>query len=87
MFRLMRLWRLAAKDLPLLWFALRHPARPAWLLPATVLLTLYAVEPLNFGIPALGVVDDLIVVPLVLRLIIRALPPEIRVSFARPGLR
>ena len=41
----------------LLWFALRQRNRPIWLLPAVVLLGLYALEPLNFAIPLLGVVD------------------------------
>jgi len=36
--RLLRLWRLSANDLRLLWFALRHRHRPLWLLPVTILL-------------------------------------------------
>ena len=34
------LWRLGRRDLRLLWYALHHPQRPAWLLPATLLLLL-----------------------------------------------
>jgi hypothetical protein len=34
--RLFRLWRLGARDLRLLWMALRHPNRPRWLIPATI---------------------------------------------------
>ena len=37
MMRLLRLWRIGAKDLRLLWFALRHRRRPVWLLPLAVL--------------------------------------------------
>src|SRR5450631_492029 len=33
MTRLLRLWRIGANDLRLVWYALRHPDRPAWLLP------------------------------------------------------
>jgi uncharacterized membrane protein YkvA (DUF1232 family) len=83
MFRLMRLWRLAAKDLPFLWFALRHPARPGWLWPVAVFIGLYALEPANFAIPALGLVDDLLLVPLILHLVVSLLPTEIRAAFAR----
>jgi uncharacterized membrane protein YkvA (DUF1232 family) len=46
--------------------ALRHPNRPTWLLPATLALGFFAFEPFNFAIPALGVVDDLFLLPLLL---------------------
>ena len=78
--RLLMLWRLGRRDLGLLWFALRHPARPVWLIPAAVLLGLYAIEPLNFAIPLLGLVDDLVLVPLVLHTLLKWLPPEIRAA-------
>jgi uncharacterized membrane protein YkvA (DUF1232 family) len=83
MLRLLRLWRFAAKDIPLLWFALRHPARPAWLWPAALFVVVYALEPANFAIPALGAVDDLVIVPLILHLLVRMLPAEIRAAFGR----
>lgn len=78
MIRLFRLWRLGGRDLRVLWFALQHPNRPAWLWPAALLLLLYAVEPLNFAIPLLGAVDDLVLVPLVLHALLKLLPAEIR---------
>jgi uncharacterized membrane protein YkvA (DUF1232 family) len=65
-----------------LWFALRHPARPVWLLPAAALLVLYAIEPLNFALPLFGVVDDLVILPLLLHLLLRFLPMEIRAAAA-----
>jgi len=40
------------------WFALRHPHRPVWLLPAVLVLGFYALEPFNFLVPLIGVVDD-----------------------------
>ena len=64
--RIFRLWRLAGSDIRLLWAALRHPNRPAWLLPATLALSFFALEPFNFAIPVLGVVDDLFILPLLL---------------------
>ena len=80
MLRLMRLWRLAAGDLKILWFALRHTHRPIWLWPAAIVLGLYALEPLNFALPALGVVDDFILLPLALHVLVRFLPLGIRIE-------
>jgi uncharacterized membrane protein YkvA (DUF1232 family) len=67
--RLFRLWRLGARDLRLLWLALRHPNRPRWLIPATIALAFFALEPFNFAIPFLGIVDDVFVLPLLLRVL------------------
>jgi uncharacterized membrane protein YkvA (DUF1232 family) len=64
--RIFRLWRTSRNDLRLLWQALRHPNRPTWLLPASIVLGFFAFEPFNFAIPALGVVDDLFLLPLLL---------------------
>lgn len=82
MFRLFRLWRLVASDLGLLWFALRHRSRPVWLWPVAVILGLYALDPVNFAIPFAGLIDDLILIPLLLHLVVRLLPAEIRLGFA-----
>jgi uncharacterized membrane protein YkvA (DUF1232 family) len=86
MIRLLRLWRLVAGDLRLLWFALRHRRRPIWLWPVTVLLGLYALDPVNFAFPLAGIVDDLILVPLLLHLIVRLLPTEIKTGFVAASL-
>jgi uncharacterized membrane protein YkvA (DUF1232 family) len=64
--RIFRLWRMSRNDLRAVWLALRHPNRPAWLLPATLALGFFALEPFNFAIPVLGVVDDLFLLPLLL---------------------
>lgn len=81
--RLLRLWRLGRQDLRLLWFALRHRNRPAWLLPALGVLILFALDPFNLVLPALGIVDDLVILPMALHLLVRMLPPQIHTSFAR----
>jgi uncharacterized membrane protein YkvA (DUF1232 family) len=78
MMRLFRLWRLGRQDLRLLWFALRHRNRPVWLLPAAAALVIYALEPLNFTVPLLGVVDDFILLPLALHWLVKFLPAQIR---------
>jgi len=77
---------MAGRDLRLLWFALKHPSRPLWLLPAAILIAFYAVEPFNFAVPLFGVVDDLFLLPLVLHLLLRWLPKEILDGFARDAL-
>jgi uncharacterized membrane protein YkvA (DUF1232 family) len=64
--RIFRLWRLAGSDIRLLWQALRHPNRPTWLLAATLALGFFALEPFNFAVPVLGVIDDLFLLPLLL---------------------
>jgi len=64
--RIFRLWRMSRNDLRLLWLALRHPNRPIWLLPATLALGFFALEPFNFAIPVLGVIDDIFLLPLLL---------------------
>jgi uncharacterized membrane protein YkvA (DUF1232 family) len=76
-------WRLARQDLRLLWFAMRHRSRPAWLWPAVGLLLLYAIDPFNFVIPALGMVDDLVILPFALHLLVKLLPPAVLASYAK----
>jgi len=80
--RLLRLWRLGAQDLRLLWFALWHPHRPVWLWPAALVLGFYALEPCNFVMPVIGAVDDLVLLPLLLHLLVSFLPLDIRTGFA-----
>ena len=81
MIRFLRLLRLVAGDLRLLWFALRHPRRPLWLWPVAVVLGLYALDPVNFALPFAGMVDDLVLVPLLIHLVVRLLPTEIKTGF------
>jgi uncharacterized membrane protein YkvA (DUF1232 family) len=68
--RLFRLWRMGARDLRLLVMALRRPDRPWWLLPVSLLLLWFALEPLNFAMPLVGAVDDFVLLPLLLRAIV-----------------
>jgi uncharacterized membrane protein YkvA (DUF1232 family) len=77
--RLFRLWRLSGQDLRLLWIALRRPNRPRWLLPATIALAFFAFDPFNFALPVLGIVDDVFLLPLLLRLLAGLADPVTRV--------
>ena len=85
--RVLLLWRFGRQDLRLLWFALRHPSRPLWLLPAAGLLALFALEPANFALPILGVVDDLVLLPIFLHALVGFLPAEVRATFGRGSAR
>jgi uncharacterized membrane protein YkvA (DUF1232 family) len=80
--RLFKLWRL--QDVRRLVLALRSPDRPWWLWPLALLLIIFALEPANFGLPALGILDDLILLPLLLRLVVKLSGAE-RLTVARSG--
>ncbi len=83
MLRLLRLWRLGAQDLRLLWYALRHPERPIWLLPVAALLAVFALDPANLALPVLGIIDDFLLLPFLLHLVVRFLPAGIRYDFGK----
>jgi uncharacterized membrane protein YkvA (DUF1232 family) len=86
MIRLFRFWRVGANNLRLIWYALRHPLRPLWLLPVAALLALYALDPANLALPVLGMIDDLLLLPLLLQVVVRFLPAGIRYDFGRRSL-
>ena len=75
------LWRVIKDDLRVLVCALRHPDRPGWLMPATALVALYAIDPFNLAVPFVGIVDDGVIVPLALHLMVGCLPAQLQ----RPG--
>ncbi|MBA3898060.1 MAG: hypothetical protein H0X36_13210 [Sphingomonadaceae bacterium] len=81
--RLLLLWRVGRQDLRLLWFALRHPNRPAWLVPAAGVLALFAIDPVNFAVPLLGAIDDLVLLPILLHTLVSFLPADVRAAFGR----
>ncbi len=85
--RLFLLWRVGRQDLRLLWFALRQPSPPIWLLPAAGVLSLFAIDPANFAIPLLGALDDLVLLPILLHALVSFLPPQVRVAFGRGSSR
>jgi uncharacterized membrane protein YkvA (DUF1232 family) len=83
--RLTLLWSVLRGDARQLWFALRHPQAPGWLKLGTVLLVLYVLSPVDLipdVLPFIGVVDDLVVVPLVIRWLLKRLPPDIAAAAA-----
>ena len=79
--RLAVLWSVVRGDARLLWHALRHPEAPRWLKLGTGLIVLYLLSPVDLipdAIPLLGVVDDIVLVPLAIRWLLARLPAHIR---------
>jgi uncharacterized membrane protein YkvA (DUF1232 family) len=90
--RLTLLWSLVRGDALRLWLALRHPEAPGWLKVGAALIVLYVVSPIDLVpdvLPLIGVVDDLIVVPLAIRFLLSRLPRDVaeglRGAAARPA--
>ena len=79
------LWKISKADLRTLWIAFRHPERPWWVRPAAVLLLLYAMSPLNLMLPVIGLVDELVIIPLLLHVLVSILP--LRLKFTSSSIR
>lgn len=78
--RLTLLWVLLRGDARRLWTALRHPNAPGWLKWGTALIALYLISPIDLipdVLPFIGVVDDLVLVPLAIHWLLKRLPPGI----------
>ena len=79
--RLALLWTVVRGDARMLWRALKHPLQPRWLKPVVALVALYVLSPVDFipdFIPLLGVIDDIVLVPLAMRFILGKLPVALR---------
>ncbi len=84
--RLSLLWVLVRGDARRLWFALRHPAAPGWLKAATALLLLYLVSPFDLlpdALPVIGLVDDLVLLPLAVHWLLGRLPAGLQQDIER----
>ena len=78
--RVTLLWSVLRGDARQLWFALRHPDAPRWLKLGTAILVLYVLSPIDLipdALPLIGAVDDLVLVPLAIRWLLKRLPPHI----------
>jgi uncharacterized membrane protein YkvA (DUF1232 family) len=79
--RLVRLWAVVRGDARVLWFALQHPQAPIWLKVGCLAIVVYLLSPVDFipdVIPLFGLIDDLVLVPLAMRWLLRLLPAHIR---------
>lgn len=76
--RIIKIWKTAGNDLKVLCGAVIHQDRPIWLIPALVLVVIYTLNPFNFAVPVLGIVDDAVIVPLALHFLVLRLPDSLR---------
>jgi uncharacterized membrane protein YkvA (DUF1232 family) len=88
--RVAALWSVVRGDAKRLWIAVRHPLAPGWLKAGAALVVLYLVSPIDLipdTLPLIGVMDDLVVVPLAIRALLKRLPPAIQEEVQRrmPG--
>ncbi len=91
--RLSMLWVVVKGDARLLWRALKHPLAPSWLKPAAALLALYLISPIDLipdAIPIIGLMDDVVLIPLAIRFLLDRLPAALRADLgteptASPG--
>jgi len=74
-------WAKALKrDVMTLWFALKHPLTPLYARAFAAVLTAYALSPIDLipdFIPILGYLDDLIIVPVGVWLLLRLVPTQV----------
>ncbi len=78
--RLSLLWTVIRGDARLLWRALRHPLAPRWLKPGVALVLLYVISPVDLlpdVLPFIGVIDDVVLVPLAIRFMLQRLPARL----------
>ena len=79
--RLSLLWSVVRGDARLLWRAVRHPHAPGWLKPAALALVAYLIWPVDLipdFIPFVGVMDDIVLIPLAIRFLLSRLPGPLR---------
>lgn len=79
--RLSVLWVAVRGDARRLWVALRHPDAPVWLKLGSAGLVLYLISPVDLlpdVVPVLGMVDDLVLIPLAMRWMLNRLPTHLR---------
>jgi uncharacterized membrane protein YkvA (DUF1232 family) len=80
--KITRLWTLRTRrDVVALWYALRHPDTPWYAKAMALLLVVYVISPIDLipdFIPVLGYLDDIILVPMLIWAILRALPDAVR---------
>ncbi len=77
----LKAWAKALKrDVLTLWFVLRHPLTPWYARALAAVLTAYALSPVDLipdFIPILGLLDDLIIVPAGVWVLLKMVPDEV----------
>ena len=71
---------LLKKETLSLWYACRHPDVPWYVKLVALVVVAYALSPIDLipdFIPVLGYLDDLLLIPLGIWIVIRLIPPEV----------
>lgn len=80
----LKTWARALKrDVMTLWFALKHPDTPWYARALAAVITAYALSPIDLipdFIPVLGYLDDLIIVPAGVWLLLKIVPENVVVD-------
>ena len=79
--RIAMLWAVVKGDARLLWFALQHPLAPGWLKLGSVGLVIYLLSPIDLipdFIPVIGLMDDVVLIPMAIHWLLSRLPADIR---------
>lgn len=79
--RLSVIWLAVRGDAKRLWYALGHPQTPGWFKAGAAAIVLYLLSPIDLipdMLPFVGVLDDLVIVPMALRWLLSRLPAHIR---------
>jgi uncharacterized membrane protein YkvA (DUF1232 family) len=82
--------RTLKRDVVAVWIAARDPRVPWYAKALAFGVAAYALSPIDLipdFIPVLGYLDDLIIVPLGLLLVIRLVPPDLMVEFRAAAIR
>ena len=78
---ILKAWAGALKsDVMTLWFALKHPQTPWYARLLAAIVTAYALSPIDLipdFIPVLGYLDDLLIVPAGIWLLLRTVPDQV----------
>ncbi|ERH62494.1 hypothetical protein N172_10095 [Pantoea dispersa EGD-AAK13] len=86
MFMRLRRWaKLIKRDVLTLWFACRDPRTPWWFKLLAFGIVAYALSPIDLipdFIPIIGLLDDAIIIPLGVMVLLRLLPRDVRISSA-----
>lgn len=72
--------RTIKRDVHAVWLAARDPRTPWYAKALALVIAAYAVSPIDLipdFIPVLGYLDDLVIVPLGVLLVVRLIPPEV----------
>ncbi|WP_445936164.1 YkvA family protein [Pigmentiphaga sp. YJ18] len=87
MIKRMKQWaRRIKQDVVAIWLAARDPRTPWMAKVLALLVAAYAVSPIDLipdFIPVLGYLDDLIIVPLGILLVVRLIPADLMAEFRR----